>query len=336
MTIAIPAIVGESISRTTDQTAGLTFENCYEGALQKARLSTNDADLVQAAKDLVNEFHEQLCVMAPEAPFMRRVARLTTNPALTGTLATWTQGSPTVTLDASEALTAAQMLAYPGSRITNPTEPGYYFINAIPDPTTITLDTAYVGADTTEGGWQISRDVYKLPTDFGRMISIESPQGRPSLEYQGEVALRELYMLGTQVGTPRFYSYVYHGDGVRRLLLMDAPDEAMVYTLTYSCLLTRMTQDAAIPYVPVPYRQLLVYGPASVLVLLHREDPELAAMLQSLYNPMWTRFIAEYAPERTQMQLRLPSHLRPFRPRLLRGHPMQVTAEWFARQGGRL
>ncbi len=77
MSIVIPPTIG---SATTAPTApdGLNFKALYERALTKARCSITDADCILFAKDVVNDLYELICTTVPDAPWMRKIARLTT------------------------------------------------------------------------------------------------------------------------------------------------------------------------------------------------------------------------------------------------------------------
>lgn len=331
MTTAIPTNIGGSAGLPTAPTV-LNFQQAWQLACKRARVSITKTEVTDLAQDYMNTLYEDLCNLCGSAPWRRKIVRLTTLPRLSGSTATWTNGTASVTLAAAEALTAGQQTAYVGARIRNPVTQEYHWINAIPGAQTITLDTAYQGETTTaDGGWEIFQDIYGLPGDHGEMVAIESPIGRPALRFAGEAELRELHYMGVSIGTPREWSYVYAGDSRRQILLFPAPDEALVYTLTYENLITRLTGTQAF-VLPAEGIAVLIYLTTAELAATIREGAGMAEFWLALGQKRWDRFIGKYAPEAPKLRMQLSGRHRPWARKTVRFGGTHVDGEAWLRE----
>lgn len=102
----------------------------------------------------------------------------------------------------------------------------------------------------------INQADYVLPDDFRKMISLEvvvsGTVPNESLSPISEITTNQKFLVGTGTGTPQLFRFK-----ANRIVVLPAPDQALVMRMEYAYQVARMVNATDIPDVPERYHELL-------------------------------------------------------------------------------
>lgn len=251
-----------------------------------------EAAIERAVNQILRHIHAE-----SEHEFLRRhdiirgLARVT---VLDGeaTAASATQGSTTVTFDAS----ATGSFALGGDLLLNSGET-LYAITKITDETTVEIHPAYRQTSFTSKAYTFLQCHIVMPDDCDSIVSIQNldeDYELASMNY-GSVVRRIANPYVTEISRPRYYAQdtplLLTSPGATervrpyRVLLVPIPVSAINYGLDYYKIPTELSSDDDVPDIPPNHRQTLVEGAwIQCASTWGNRKPESLRMAQAIYS----------------------------------------------------
>lgn len=265
------------MTQTNPATQPKDFSDLYFALLNKVREQTTATATLNQAKQYINTGLQDMHIGYGERfPWAERQARITTMaPYTTGTVSI-TQGSTTLT-GASTLWTTTNAFGIANARTTgklviNGTAP-IYEISSVGGAGTITLTSAYVGADVSAGTYSYFEDEYDLHADFLRPMDLQFFDAASEIRIIDRNRFRRSYPQNSVTGRPLIAclldrAFVGNTTPIRRVVFFRPPDAN--YTIPYSFVTNKLAisstgtaqqallADTDEPIVPYQYRHAIV------------------------------------------------------------------------------
>ena len=295
------------MSVTTQPT---TFADLYTLVLNQVRSQTSQANTLSQAKRAVNMALQDMHLGQDyQFYWAEREAKLILQPDYsTGTVAI-TQGSTSVVGTDSLWNTA-------GLYGTNNLEVGWKFkvsgnetvyrVATITNDTTLTLDTAYVGATVTAASYNAFKDEYAMPTDYLRPVDMRFFDDNHEIQLVDRRQLRRVLPRNSTTGRPLFATQIElgpSGSTALRPRLVIAPPPNQVYSIPYNYITNLLAVSSAgsqqvsleadndEPIVPLRYRAA-IYHYAMGMLYEHKDDIRQQTAMQQ-YQQIMQRTLSD-------------------------------------------
>jgi len=197
-------------------------------------------------------------------------------PYTTGTVAV-SNGGTTVT--GTDTVWATGMT---GRKIRIAGRDEYYTLTYV-SPTSLTIDSAYVGDTETAATYSIFQDEFSLASDVEKIITITNPNRRKRIDYIDPLKFEELYLNSLVEGSPYIHTPAGRdSSNYIKVQLYPIPDDVYVLPYRYRKQIADLSGDSDVSAIPNKYHELLVLGG---LAMCYEWDKKF-----NQANGMWTQF----------------------------------------------
>ena len=309
-----------------------TFSDLYSDLLNRVRatLGTTAATTTQTnyAKRYINMANHDLHIQQNWWWAERRDIILTHNDYITGSVSiastarTTLEGSNTAWNSTVSGMGFANMRAL--GKLTFAGEQDVYIVSAVTSATAATLQTRYVGGQTTATAYALAyasytyyEDEYAVATDYFRLMDTRFFSSDLDIPIIPNAEFYRLYPRNNTTGRPKVATIIEIGPGTTvslrpRVMFHPAPDA--VYQIPYRYITSNLSvssdgstapnlsADADEPIVPVRYRHVLVFYALAQWYRDLKADSR-AAEVEAQYVDMVRRIANDSTPERNHPRL---------------------------------
>ena len=315
---------------TTDQ----TFQDCYAALLNRVRVTLGSGRRsttnLNYAKHLINEALHDLHIQQNWWWAERDAVLLTHDTYTTGRVSI--ASTARTTLEGSSGTlwnTAVSGMGFNnlrvGSKIVLGGEVEVYTVSGVTSDTAATLESRYIGGQTTAtayalayGTYTIFEDEYALASDFWRLVDARTFSQAMNLPVVGKQEFYREFPRNSVPGIPKIATLIElgpSGDVNLRPRVLLAPPPNDVYQIPYRYLTsnlaissagagaTNLSADADEPIVPLRYRHVLVAYAAKRWFLYLKDDAR-SQEAESEYVDLVKRMANDSDPQRDHPVLR--------------------------------
>ncbi len=186
-----------------------TFADIYTAVIHELKEQTNDTNVVERVKRLVNMVYLDEVVPFDNWEWLRKFSNVSRPATVTGT-ASLTEGSNAVTLSATVAYTLkGYKFSIEGHNVV------YEVFSHTAGTAAVRLDVPFEGDTNATASYQTWRDVVPLPVECANIVSVSSARRPNGLEGVGLSKFRALQALNPKAeDSPAYYSLTQPMDPV--------------------------------------------------------------------------------------------------------------------------
>lgn len=306
------------------------FSDLKTGLLNRVREDTGaTATVTQAARYINIALNDMNLGFEERFPWLERQSEITTQAKYTTGTVTITQGSSTLTGSGTAWATANSFgvnnVRTQGKLVINGTNQ-VYRISSVDSDTSITLASAYTGADVSAGTFLYYEDEYDLHADFLRPLNLRSFDLNHDIMLLDRATFQRQYVRVNTTGKPSVATIVdraFEGNTlpVRRVKFYQPPDAN--YTIPYAYITNKyaissagvaqdaLSEDSDEPIVPYPYRHGIVLH-ALYNWYRDKKDDDRSREAKAEYVEFMTRLVGntEIGERRPRIQPRMGQYRR--------------------------
>lgn len=266
--------------------ATLTYTDIQTRVMNKLRIPTSNTTEATKVAAMINEVYRTIAAKQDWWWLVKRTVINTSDDVSTGTVSV-TNNSTAITFSSAPATSVAGfVLLVPGNTLDSGAV--YRIATHTAAATAATLDAAYTGATNTAIAYNVYRDQYDLPSDFGKPLWIKRFGYPYPLENIGPEEMAGIKLYSTAAGKPEIYTvddFSTTGDPttVRQLIVHPYPDAIFRLEAKYKQTLNTELSGTTRPLIPDDYVNVLIYGALGEGFPVFLNDLERGLYFQGLF-----------------------------------------------------